>query len=245
MTTDIKPNFVDFGKLVNRSTPLFQAFQAYNRIEPTDQFSVYWNVFTPTCSKHYLASLPVAVSSVPYRVNQEQESAQDALKALESAFCGSTQDVGLQAINDSTGTYAGINQASVTTWSGAELSAISSSIHGQATSILTTLMERGVDTSSLCIFAHPTAIRKFATSTAASLSLANKQFLFYGIPIVPVDSLPAGDLHFLDMSDAKIEIFHGPTAIDGENVVSVAGRLVLTNRSRHGKITNIDCNSAY
>jgi hypothetical protein len=231
------------------------------------------------------ASLPVVAKYVPIRLgavmkanaeaggtydmsmqNQLMKSSEDALKALESAFCGSTQDVGLQAINDSTGTYAGINQASVTTWAGAELSAISGSIHGQATSILATLQGRGVGIGSLCAFGHPTAIRKFASSAAVSGSVTAMsppgggptdagffphQYKWNGIPFVPVDSLPAGDLHFLDMTDASIEMLKGPVAesVDGSSLdsklaVVVMGGLKLATRNRHGKITGCDDASA-
>lgn len=232
------------------------------------------------------ASLPVVAKYVPIRLgsvmkanaeaggtydmqmeNQTIKSSEDALKALESAFCGSTQDVGLQAINDSTGTYAGINQASVTTWAGAELSAIAGSIHGQATSILATLQGRGVGISGLCAFAHPTALRKFVASAAASSSfVANSppgggptdmgmfphQFRWNGIPFVPVDSLPAGDIHFLDMTDASIEMLKGPvvesvdgSSLDSKLAIVVMGGLKLTTRNRHGKITGADDASAH
>jgi len=231
------------------------------------------------------ASLPVVAKYVPVRLgavmkanaeaggtydmtmeNQIMKSSEDALKALETAFCGATQDVGLQAINDSTGTYAGINQASVTTWAGAELSTISGSIHGQATSILATLQGRGVGVSSLCAFGHPTAIRKFAASAGVSGSVTvmsppgggptdagqfPHQYKWNGIPFVPVDSLPAGDLHFLDMSDASIEMLKGPVveSIDGSSLdsklaVVVMGGLKLATRNRHAKLTGCDDASA-
>lgn len=231
------------------------------------------------------AELPVVAKYVPVRLgavmkanaeaggtydmtmeNQALLSAADAIKALESAFCGSTQDVGLQAINDSTGTYAGINQASVTTWAGAELSAISGSIYGQANSVLATLQSRGVGVSNLCIFAHPTAIRKFQASAAASGSLSTNspvgggptdmgrfphQASFNGAPIVAVDSLPAGDMHFIDMSDASIEMLKGPvtedvggSSLDSKLAVVVMGGLKLATRNRHGKVTGCDDSTA-
>jgi hypothetical protein len=193
---------------------------------------------------------------------QSSKSAEDALKALEAAFCGSTQDVGLQAINDSTGTYAGINQASVTTWAGTELSAISGSIYGQANSALAALQAKGVRVGNLCIFAHPTAIKKFQASAAASGSLSTNspvgggptdmglfphQASFNGAPIVAVDSLPAGDMHFIDMSDASIEMLKMPepvdiggSSLDSKLAIVVMGGLKLATRNRHAKVVGID-----
>jgi hypothetical protein len=231
------------------------------------------------------ASLPVVAKYVPIRLgavmkanaeaggtyemameNQTLKSSQDALKALETAFCGATQDVGLQAINDSTGTYAGINQVTVTSWAGVELSTVGGSIHGQATSLLASLQSRGVGVSTLCAFGHPTAIRKFSLSAHASGSvhivsppgggpidagLFPHQYRWNGIPFVAVDSLPAGDIHFLDMSDASIEMLKGPVieSIDGSSLdsklaVVVMGGLKLATRNRHGKLTGCDNNTA-
>ncbi len=227
------------------------------------------------------ASLPLVAKYVPIRLgavmkanaeaggvydmtmeNQLVKSSEDALKALETAFCGSTQDVGLQAINDSTGIYAGIDQSSVTTWAGAEASAISGSIYGQCNSILATLQSRGVGINNLCIFAHPTAIRKFQASAAASGSLSTSsplgggptdlgrfphQAVFNGAPIVAVDALPAGDMHFLDMTDASIKMLKGPvpenidgSSLDSKVAIVVMGALELKTRNRHGKVTGCD-----
>lgn len=231
------------------------------------------------------ASLPVVAKYVPLRLgkvmtknaevggtydmaleNQVDKGAADALKAFETALCGATQDVGLQAINKSTGTYAAINQASVTNWAGSEYSAISGSIFGQANVAIAALQAKGVGVNALCGFGHPTAIRKFQASAAASGSLSVNspmgggptdmgrfphQATFNGIPIVAIDSLPAGDIHFLDMSDASIEMLSLPetvdvtgSSLDSKIAICIMGGLKLTTRNRHAKITSCDDSTA-
>lgn len=231
------------------------------------------------------ASLPVVAKYVPIRLgaimkanaeaggtydmtmeNQVLKSEGDALRAFETALCGATQDIGLQAINASSGIYAGINQASVTNWAGSSYSALSGSIYGQCNVALAALQAKGVSVSNLVLFAHPTAIRKFQASAAASGSLSTNsppgggvtdlgrfphQAVFNGAPIVPVDSLPAGDIHFIDMSDASIEMLKMPetvdvtgSSLDSKLAVVVMGALKLATRNRHAKVTSCDSDSA-
>jgi hypothetical protein len=234
--------------------------------------------------KKVAAILPVVAKYIPIRLNAVMKAiaeaggtydsamenqvkyTEDALKALETAFCGAAQDVGLQSIIDSTGTYAGINQAVVPSWSSAELSCVGASIYTQANSLFATLQAIGVGVNNLCIFAHPTAIRKFQQSAVAAGSLTvtsppgggptdvgrfPHQALFNGVPIVAVNSLPEGDMYFIDMSDASIEMLKGPvvedigvSSLDSKFAVIIMGALKVTTRNRHGKLTGCDDSTA-
>lgn len=227
------------------------------------------------------ASLPVVAKYVPIRLGAVMKAnalvggtyegkvekqltlaGEDCARAFEVALCGATQDVGLQAINDSTGIYAGINQGTVTAWAGSELSTISGSIHGQACSLIATMQGKGVPVSNFVAFGHPTAIKKFATSAAVSqsqvinsppgggptdLGFFPHQYTWNGIKFVSVDSLPTGDIHFLDMMDASIELLAEPhvedingSSLDSKYAVVIMGGLRLGSRQRHCKLTGID-----
>jgi hypothetical protein len=223
------------------------------------------------------AQLPCVVKYIPIRLgavmkanaeangtydqamqNQIDKTLEDIISALEAAFCGATMDVGLQSIIGATGTYAGINQAMVTTWSSVEISCVNSSIYRQANILISALQTRGVNISNLCCFAHPTAIQKFQQSaaTAGALNINSPlcggpinvekfphQATFNGIPIVAVPCLPQGDMYFIDMSDASIEMLKGPVIEDiggSKLAMVIMGALKITTRNRHGKLTGCD-----
>lgn len=201
------------------------------------------------------------------RQNQIDMTIADSLKALESAFCASGQDIGLPSINDASGVYAGIDPASVTAWSSNELTAVNSSINGCVRSVLKEMSIDGANMNMLAIFAHPTARDKFQASAIASGSfVANsppgggatdpgwfpESFRYNGYPVVAVPSLPEGDIHILDMSDARLDMLQYPkvkdingNSVDTKFAVTVMGCMRLQSRNKHGKVFNVDSASAY
>lgn len=185
---------------------------------------------------------------------------QDLYKYAEDSFCGSSTNVGIQSIIDSTGAYAGINASTVSTWASTEQAVVSGAIYDAMNTVEAALLPYA-SSADLVLFAHPTAIRLFQKNAALSgsasvvsapgggpIDLGNfpGSATFNGHPVIPVPSLPINEIYFIDMSDASIEVLQniepralGATNNDDKVLMTMFAALKIKTRNKHGKVTGI------
>lgn len=182
---------------------------------------------------YYAESLSNGVPSV-----EEALTCTDVAKQVEDLLMGSTTDVGLAAIIDATGSYAGINQSSVSSWASEE-----NSVGGALTlSAMQDLYEEMVSPaggSSVPRGAQPThwlmpvnqignyvALGGFAGSANAAfrfrggdkldLSVAQQGFSetsYMGIPIARVSGLTSTEIYLVDVMDMTF-LVHRDMTVD-------------------------------
>lgn len=195
-----------------------------------------------------------------------ENAVKDVFELLESSLLGSTQDRGIAAIVDSTGTYAGLASGTYAAWASAETNvggALTASVMEDAEE---TLVAAPYNSRASVILCGPNQITNYlrtmgpsAASTPARVPLPQQgpfdigllrggPPMFNGTPLVPIRSITNSEMYWLDLTDEGV-LWHFIRGIrvekyaktnDNEQwVVSIGGALKVKNRRRHLKLTGI------
>lgn len=186
------------------------------------------------------------------------KTAEDVLKAVEDRLCGTTQDVGIRYLVDSTGTSQGINPSTYTNWASYELSMSGSTLLDTMDSVHATLQAGPyvTDLNSLAIFAHPSVVQKYVKEKAANLrgnygdavdfGTMGKAPTYNARPVFGVAGLATTEMLFVDMSRIELRVHQElqPRAVndasnDDKQMLFFACGLVTEARNAHAKITGI------
>jgi len=162
----------------------------------------------------------------------------DVMKQAEDLLMSATQDVGIASIIDSTGTYAGISQSSVSSWASEE-NAIGGALTLAAMQDLLEEMQSPTGGSSVPRGAAPThwlmpvnqcgnyvslggaagsanSAYRYRSGDAVDLSIAQRglgSMSFMGIPIAQVSGLTSTEIYLVDITDMTL-IVHRDLSVD-------------------------------
>lgn len=194
---------------------------------------------------------------------EREKAAADLLKAYEAVFVGNGASVGISALIDSTGTAHGINQSTISGWASIENTCSGSSFLSVLDDTVSDLSATNASLTDLVLFMSPEVFTIYQGLSPSNMRGAYGQSLDLGrapvdaqsyfnrIPIVVIPGASAAECYFVDMSDAEIAVHIAPQVVEvaatnmGKNFVARAAMcLILRDRARHGKITNIDQRSS-
>lgn len=189
-----------------------------------------------------------------------RKAQEDLLKIAEDSFVGSSANVGLQSIIDSTGTYAGIDSSTVTAWKSSEIVATGTGSY-ESFCKAEAAISPYASMADVAVFGSPTALRLVAKDAEASGSIVRNSPIgggpvdlgrfpgsmrLSGHDCVPVFGLPDTELYLIDMSDASIEMLQEleirPLAAvnnDDRVLMTMFAALKIKTRNKHAKVTNI------
>ena len=190
-------------------------------------------------------------------VAQEAGKATESLfKYFEDQFCGSTANVGISSLIDSTGNVEGINQSTYSQWAAVETSVSASSLIAKMDSTYADLMSRNTSLSDLVIFCSPAVQNIYVNANSGSLrgffggpstDYGKGEALYQGRPVVACPGMSDTEMYFVDTSDAEIVVTLEPTVkevpasnLNANFAVVGAMAFVVKDRRRHGKLTQID-----
>lgn len=219
----------------------------------------FW-VYTPVkITSHMRAASETGGTYGGSTMQIEQEKAfLDLLKLGEDRLVGSTTDVGIRSLVDSTGDNAGLNPSTTTVWKSAEL-AMTASLIGTMDTMWTTLQTSPYVTNlqEVAIFASPAVVKIYADQRADQMrglfsdggldyGLLGKVPEYNGRPIVAVAGLADTEMLFVDMSRVQLKTHQDVNIrelaadnLDDKWVVYMALGLQTDARNAHGKITGI------
>lgn len=191
----------------------------------------------------------------------------DLFKKLEDELVGSTQDRGIAAIIDATGTYASISQASVASWASEENGSIGTlgvddleDLYEELTSATVSSVPRGampthvlMPTNQITNYARTvgpaasTSLVRFQGGQAMDLGSTRPAMLaFNGMPIVPVRGMTTTEIYMIDVSGIEL-LVHRDLTVDpivgnpeeSKFQLSFAVAVKVEKRNHHGKLTGV------
>lgn len=191
----------------------------------------------------------------------------DVIKKVEDELVGSTQDRGIAAIIDATGTYAGLSQSTYSAWASEENGSISTldvadmeDLYEELTSAAGgSSVPRGATPTH--VLAPPNQATNYIRTCGASATTslfrinAGQQFdagfdraraTFQGLPVVQVSGITSTEMYMVDITDMEL-LIHRDLRIDPilgnpeeeQYQVSTAVCLKVAHRNWHGKLTGI------
>ncbi len=193
----------------------------------------------------------------------------DLFKGCEDQLMGSTQDRGLAAIVDSTGTYANLAQGTYSQWAAEENDASSAALtiamlqtlHREMKSASVSGVARGARSSHWLM--PPSQFEAYQNTVGAGNGTAANRLVrmsqdstdfgftaqtmtFNNLPIVVIPTMTSTELYLVDVSDIELLIHRdlevAPIASNPENEmyqVSFAVAHKVKSRNKHGKIINL------
>lgn len=193
------------------------------------------------------------------------KATEDMWKVMEDQLLGSTTDVGISSIIDSSTVYAGINPAVNTAWASVEQNQggsltvtalqdlyealVASPNGGQPTHLL---MPQNQVTNYINVAGVPGAansafrIQPGVQGGAFDAGVVIPLVTFNGLPVVPIRGLTTTELYMVDVSKMDLLIHRQPevreigrTNDDDLFMVSVAGCLRVTRRKSFAKLTGV------
>jgi len=192
----------------------------------------------------------------------------DVLKKIEDELVGSTQDRGIAAIIDATGTYAGLSQSTYSAWASEENGSIStldiadledlyeelvsaaggSSVPRGATPTHVLMPPNQVTNYGRTIGPAATSggVFRINSNTGFDAGLVRSTMSFQGMPVVQVSGITTTEAYMVDINDMTL-LVHRDLRIDPvlgnpeEEIyqVSTAVCLKVEHRNWHGKLTGI------
>lgn len=191
----------------------------------------------------------------------------DVLKKVEDTLVGSTQDQGIAAIIDSSGTYAGLNASTYTAWASEENGSISTLDVADMEDLYEELVSASGGSSvprgatPTHVLAPPNQITNYirtigssattplvriASGGAFDAGFDRARATFQGLPVVQVSGMTNTEMYMVDISDMAL-LIHRDLRIDPvvgnpeEEIfqVSTAVCLKVEHRNWHGKMTGI------
>ena len=193
----------------------------------------------------------------------------DVLKKAEDTLLNSTQDQGIAAIIDSTGTYASLAQGSVSQWASEEnavggaltLSAMQDLYEEMVSPTGGSSVPRGAKPSHWLVptnqLGNYTALAGFAGSANAAprFNIGNSPVdfgyswsgaSFMGIPIVVVSGITTTEMYLVDIFDMELIVHRDLEVAEiagnpelKQYQVSMGLALKVTRRNHHGKMTGV------
>jgi hypothetical protein len=192
----------------------------------------------------------------------------DLFKKLEDELVGSTQDRGIAAIIDATGTYASLAQGTYSVWASEENGSVGTlgiddfeDLYEELTSASVSSVPRGA--SPTHILTTPNQITNYVRSIGPAASSGGTFRInpgmgfdagftrpgmssFNGLPIVPVRGLTNTELYMVDINDLEL-LIHRDLKMDEivgnpeerKVAISTAVALKVAHRNWHGKMTGI------
>jgi len=193
------------------------------------------------------------------------KATEDMWKVMEDQLLGSTTDVGIASIIDSTTTYAGIAPGTYTSWASSETAVggvltitalqdlyetlVGSPNGGQPTHLL---MPQNQLTNYINVAGAPGAANSAfrivpgAQGGAFDAGVVIPLVTFNGLPVVPVRGMTSTEIYMVDVSKMDLLIHRQPevreiarTNDDDRFMVSVAGCLRITRRKSFAKLTGV------
>lgn len=192
----------------------------------------------------------------------------DVLKKIEDNLLGSTQDQGIAAIIDSTGTYAGLSQSTYSAWASEENGSISTLNVANLEDLYEELVSAAGGSSvprgnpPTHVLMPPNQVTNYirtiggsATSGGVLRIQAGQPFdagfvrertTFQGLPVAEIAGITSAEAYMVDINDMTL-LVHRDLRIDPvvgspeeENYqVSTAVCLKVEHRNWHGKMTGI------
>ena len=191
----------------------------------------------------------------------------DVLKKIEDTLLGSTQDQGIAAIIDSTGTYAGISASTITQWASEENGSISTLDVADMEDLYEELVSAAGGSSvprgnkPTTVLAPPNQVTNYIRTVGSSATTPLTRFvggggfdagfdrarvLFQTLPVVEIAGITSTEMYMVDLMDMTL-LVHRDLRIDPvvgspeeENYqVSTALCLKVEHRNWHGKMTGI------
>lgn len=191
----------------------------------------------------------------------------DVLKKVEDSLVGSTQDIGIAAIIDSTGTYAGLAQGTYSAWASEENGSISTLDVADMEDLYEELVSASGGSSvprgatPTHVLAPPNQITNYirtigSSATTPLVRLApggafdagfdRARATFQGLPVVQVSGITNTEMYMVDINDMTL-LVHRDLRIDevvgnpeeSSFIVSTAVCLKVEHRNWHGKLTGI------
>lgn len=191
----------------------------------------------------------------------------DVLKKVEDNLLGSTQDQGIAAIIDSTGTYAGLSQSTYSAWASEENGSISTLDVADMEDLYEELVSAAGGSSvprgnpPTHVLAPPNQVTNyirtvgFSATTPQARIMAGSNFdagfdraraTFQGLPVVEIAGITSTEMYMIDVNDLTL-LIHRDLRIDPvvgspeEEAFQVSTALCLKveHRNWHGKMTGI------
>lgn len=192
----------------------------------------------------------------------------DLFKKIEDELVGSTQDRGIAAVIDATGTYAGLAQGTYSVWASEENGSVGTlgiddfeDLYEELTSASVSSVPRGA--SPTHILTTPNQITNYVRSIGPAASSGGTFRIqpgmgfdagftrpgmssFNGLPIVPVRGMTNTELYMIDVTDVEL-LIHRDLRVDEivgnpeerKFALSTALALKVAHRNWHGKLTGI------